>query len=146
MVDRSGRIFAEPADGLVSRDDRDGVRQLAQLASHDGVQAIADDVYVSTGGWVSADAAELSLEGLLNLEDQDLDELCLVVAGDTQHATSTCRMGPADDPNSVVDTSCQVHGFENLAVVDASVMPSVPSANTHLTTLMIAEKVADELL
>ena len=125
---------------------RDGVRQLAQLASHDAVQAIADEVYVSTGGWVSADHSELSLKGLLNLNDQALDELCLAVAGDTQHATSTCRMGRADDPNSVVNTSCQVHGFENLFVVDASVMPSVPSANTHLTTLMIAEKMADELL
>ena len=125
---------------------RQGVRQLADLARHDSVQAIADTVYVSTGGWVAGDAQPLGLDALTSLSDEDLNNLCLAVAGDTQHATSTCRMGSADDPSTVVNAAGQVHGFTGLRVADASIMPRVPSANTHLSTLMIGEKIAQQLL
>jgi choline dehydrogenase len=54
----------------------------------------------------------------------------------------TARMGPADDPTAVVGERCGVHGAENLYVVDASVMPSMVCANTNLTVIMIAERVA----
>ena len=125
---------------------RDGVRMIAGLADHDSVQSIADQVFVSTGGWVAGDEQPLGLDALTSLSDGDLDELCLAVAGDTQHATSTCRMGASNDPTTVVDSQCRVHGFTGLMVADASVMPYVPSANTHLTTLMIGEKVAAMLM
>lgn len=59
------------------------------------------------------------------------------------HVAATCRIGQANDPDAVVDTHCRVHGLERLRVVDASVMPSVPSANTNLPTIMVAEKAAD---
>ena len=124
---------------------RDGVRRLAQLALGDAVQAVAEQVYVSPGGWVGGDDRPLSLEQLLALSDDDLNELVLAVAGDAQHATSTCRMGASDDDNAVVDPECRVRGFAGLRVADASVMPTVPCANTHLTTLMIGEKVAEML-
>lgn len=58
------------------------------------------------------------------------------------HPTSTCSMGRADAPMAVVDTQGRVYGVANLRVVDASVMPSVPSANTNLPTTMVAEKMA----
>lgn len=58
------------------------------------------------------------------------------------HASGTCRMGAADDPMAVLDSSCRVRGIENLRVVDASAMPSVPAANTNITTIMMAEKIA----
>ena len=54
-------------------------------------------------------------------------------------------MGDAADPGAVVDTACRVIGVTGLRVVDASVMPEVPRANTHLTTVAIAEKMADAL-
>ncbi|MFO1158957.1 MAG: GMC family oxidoreductase [Reyranellaceae bacterium] len=57
----------------------------------------------------------------------------------------TCRMGAADDPRSVVDPECRVIGCTGLRVIDASIMPTVVRANTHLTTVMIAEKMADRL-
>jgi len=46
------------------------------------------------------------------------------------------------DPSAVavVDAGCRVHGITSLRVVDASVMPDIPSANTHLPTVMIAER------
>lgn len=59
------------------------------------------------------------------------------------HASGTCRMGSADDRGAVVDAECRVRGVRNLRVVDASVMPRIVSANTQLTTLMIAEKASD---
>ena len=52
-------------------------------------------------------------------------------------------MGPASDPGAVVDDHLRVHGLQRLRVVDASIMPSMPSANTYATTLMIAERAAD---
>lgn len=59
------------------------------------------------------------------------------------HVNGTARMGPADDPMAVVDARLRVHGLQGLRIVDASVMPSIPSANTAASTMMIAEKAAD---
>jgi choline dehydrogenase len=61
----------------------------------------------------------------------------------TYHLIGTARMGPETDPGAVVSDRLLVHGMQGLRVVDASVMPSMPSANTYATTLMIAEKAAD---
>jgi choline dehydrogenase len=58
------------------------------------------------------------------------------------HALGTAPMGSPDDPGAVVSQRCQVHGADNLWVVDASVMPAVPAVPPHLTTIMIAERAA----
>jgi 5-(hydroxymethyl)furfural/furfural oxidase len=59
------------------------------------------------------------------------------------HPAGTCAIGRADDPMAVVDAECRVYGVSNLRVVDASIMPKLPSANTNLPTLMVAERAAD---
>jgi choline dehydrogenase len=61
------------------------------------------------------------------------------------HLVGTCRMGAADRDN-VVSDELKVHGIEGLRVIDASVMPTMPSANTNAATMMIAEKGADLIL
>jgi choline dehydrogenase len=58
------------------------------------------------------------------------------------HPVGTCALGPAEDPLAVVDGSGRVHGIDNLYVCDASIMPTIPRANTHLTVLALAEAVA----
>jgi 5-(hydroxymethyl)furfural/furfural oxidase len=62
------------------------------------------------------------------------------------HASCTCRMGRADDPMSVVDTQGRVKGIQGLRVVDASVFPVVPCANTNFPTLMAAEKISAAMM
>lgn len=62
------------------------------------------------------------------------------------HPSGTCRMGDPSDPLAVVDSGGKVIGAENVYVADASVMPRLPTANTNIPTIMIAEKISDALL
>ena len=61
------------------------------------------------------------------------------------HPVGTCAMGPASNPMAVVDEAFRVHGIDNLFVADASVMPTIPSANTNLPTIMLAEVAAGRI-
>ncbi len=61
----------------------------------------------------------------------------------TFHPMGTCKMAPATNPQAVVDDRLRVHGMERLRVIDASIMPTMPSANLNAATMMIGEKGAD---
>jgi 5-(hydroxymethyl)furfural/furfural oxidase len=71
------------------------------------------------------------------------DAEVLASSGTMFHPSCTCAIGRADDPMAVIDPECRVYGVSGLRIADASVMPSVPSANTNIPTVMIAERVAD---
>lgn len=62
------------------------------------------------------------------------------------HGVGTCRIGSADDPGAVVSPTLQVHGVDGLWVADASVLPTVPHANTALAAILVGEIAAGELL
>ncbi len=62
------------------------------------------------------------------------------------HCSCSCRMGAADDPMAVTDPQGLVYGVTGLRVVDASIFPVVPCANTNFPTMMTAEKIADDIL
>ncbi len=76
--------------------------------------------------------------------DQDIDLAMRDLLGITHHPVGTCRMG--SDADAVVDSRLRVHGIEGLRVADASIMPTIPGANTNAATVMIGEKAADLIL
>jgi choline dehydrogenase len=91
-------------------------------------------------------AAFLDTETLPGADAQTDDELLDFAkknGSTTYHLIGTARMGPSTDPGAVVSDRLLVHGMEALRIVDASIMPAMPSANTYATTMMIAEKAAD---
>ena len=62
------------------------------------------------------------------------------------HLVGTCRMGVADDPMAVVDGAGKVFGVEGLRVVDGSVLPTLPRANTNVPIMMVADRIAARIL
>jgi choline dehydrogenase len=112
---------------------------------------------------VIADGAELvrkfaatdALRGLLATEarpsadvatrEQLEQYVCANVRG-YFHGVGTCRIGTAGDRGAVVDASAAVHGIERLYVCDASIIPTVPRANTNLTTIAVAERITELLV
>jgi 5-(hydroxymethyl)furfural/furfural oxidase len=83
-------------------------------------------------------AGQVLPEPLSSIASEDL----LQYATPVFHPAGTCAMGQRRNPLAVVDPECRVRGVEGLRVVDASVMPSLPAANTCLPTMMIAEHAA----
>jgi choline dehydrogenase-like flavoprotein len=98
---------------------------------------------------VSAQLAALPGEsrGLPLLEravtDAELSRYVLANCYDAAHICGTCRMGAPGDAGSVVDEQGRVLGVDGLRVADASIFPWVPSANTHLSAVLVGEKMAD---
>ncbi|MFD7812149.1 GMC family oxidoreductase [Streptomyces sp. NPDC059785] len=147
-----GRLTLASADPTVHpevhermlSDDRDlsrmrvGVRALAALARGAEVATVLRE-----GGRTLA-AHNTALFAVLD-DDAALDDHLLATAVDAQHGTSTCRMGAPSDAATVVGPDCRVLGLDGLRVVDASVFPSVPRANTNLTAIMVGELMADRL-
>jgi choline dehydrogenase-like flavoprotein len=84
-------------------------------------------------------------EQLRTLSDNELDTWVLHNQGSYYHAAGTCRMGPADDPRSVVDPTCAVLGWSNISVIDASIFPDLPTANPYLPTVAVAKLAATRL-
>lgn len=64
----------------------------------------------------------------------------------TYHLMGTCRMGPDSDPTAVVDDQLRVKGLTGLRVIDASIMPTMLSANLNAGVMMIADKASDMIL
>jgi choline dehydrogenase len=114
---------------------RDGIHRLQQVIKHEAVRAIAERAFTAVGG---LDFARLP-------DGPQLDDWMRETCDDTRHTVGTCRMGFRGDPRAVVDEDCRVLGVQGLRVIDASVMPDVPRANTFLTTVMIGEHMADRV-
>jgi 5-(hydroxymethyl)furfural/furfural oxidase len=62
------------------------------------------------------------------------------------HASCSCCTGASTDPRAVTDNQGRIYGVPSLRIVDASLFPVIPRANVHLTVLMLAEKIADDML
>jgi choline dehydrogenase-like flavoprotein len=107
---------------------RDCVRRVIAVVRHPAVASISEGV-------VALDTPIDELDS-----DDAIDAWLTATVNDYVHAVGTCRMGTPGDAAAVVDTDCRVIGYEGLRVCDASVMPDLPKANTHLTTVAIAQR------
>lgn len=81
--------------------------------------------------------------GINYQSDKELDEFIRNFAETAYHPSCSCKMG--EDEMAVVNAYGQVHGVNNLRIVDASIMPIVTTGNTNAPTIMIAEKIADHI-
>ena len=126
------RMLSDPGD--LAR-LRDGARRLMELARSAPIREIASEVRLGP--------EPLDIDP--GMADDDLDAWLMRSCLDAQHASGSCRMGLPDRPETVVDPQCRVLGVEGLRVVDASIMPQIPRANTHLPTVVLAER-ASELI
>ena len=79
----------------------------------------------------------------LPIDRETVKELVRSRCGSGYHPCGTVRMGPADDPTAVVDQFGRCRAVDGLVVADASIMPTVPRANTNLTSIMIGEMVGE---
>ncbi|MEI4196880.1 choline dehydrogenase [Roseovarius sp. E0-M6] len=78
--------------------------------------------------------------------DAELDALLNTHTTTQWHLSCTARMGAETDKGAVVDARGRVHGLVGLRVVDASIMPFVTNGNTNAPTIMLAEKLSDDIL
>ena len=138
-----GRLAIRSADPLAP--PRIETRYLAEAADQRAVVAglrIAREIYAQPPFrdlWDTEVAP-----GPACSSDAELLDYARRTGGTVFHASGTCRMGT--DADAVVDPQLRVRGVEGLRVIDASVMPTVTSANTNAAALMIGEKGADLLL
>ena len=80
------------------------------------------------------------------ISDEDIDQALNTHTTTQWHLSCTAKMGAATDTGAVVDVSGRVHGLSGLRVVDASIMPFATNGNTNAPTIMLAEKLSDEIL
>ena len=111
---------------------REAVRECVQLFEDPNFGTVIKDRIAPT-------AAEVGSDGLLD----GWIASTLSIAG---HTCGTCKMGLVSDPEAVVNQWCEVIGVEGLRVIDASVMPEIPRANTNATTIMIAERASEFII
>jgi choline dehydrogenase len=109
----------------------DGISIAREIASKPALSRLASKE-LSPG---AAIATRAQVEGFINAN-------CLHY----YHPVGTCRMGPASDSSAVVDSRGKIHGLDNAYVADASIMPTIPRANTNIPALVIGERIARWLL
>jgi choline dehydrogenase len=133
LADGSGRSKPRIFANYFSDPEGDDMRRTVR-AFHIGRQIIATEPYRSLIFCEVRPGAHVTAE-------EDIKSFIRRVAGTVYHPCGTCRMG--EDDKAVVDPDLRVRGIEGLRVVDASVMPAIPSPNIHPATIMIAEKASD---
>jgi choline dehydrogenase len=91
-------------------------------------------------------ATEELIPGSSVQTDEEILEFWRTDSMSTYHPIGTAKMGPAEDPDAVVDRELRVHGIEGLRIVDASIFPLIPSGNTHAPVVAVADRAADLIL
>ncbi len=108
---------------------REGLRVCADLFRHEAFDEVIEERFAPSDDVLDSDDA---LDSWMKRE--------VVTA---HHVSSTCKMGPSNDPLAVVDQYGQVYSVDGLRIVDASIMPDTVRANLNLTVIAMAERAAD---
>lgn len=111
---------------------RDAIAATVSVLRGEAFQEIVEQIFIDEHG-TPVEALE---------DEEYFDRWLMHYVGDYFHAVGTARMGNADDEMAVVDDQGRVHGLSGIAIWDASILPEVPSANTHLPVAMIAERLS----
>ena len=82
------------------------------------------------------------LPGKATESDEALAKFCGQTVKTNYHPSGSLRMGPDNDPMSVVDSRLRVRGVEGLRVIDCSIIPLIPSGNTNAPAMAIGSKAA----
>ncbi|KAK9728741.1 GMC oxidoreductase [Popillia japonica] len=141
MLNTTDPIFGDPliyANTFKERVDLltmvEGIKQSLNLLRTSALQS------------VGVQLATTPLPGCANLpfgSDDYWACISMEYTGTIYHPVGTCKMGPKNDDNAVVDAQLRVYGIANLRVIDSSIMPIIPRGNTNAPTIMIAEKGSD---
>jgi choline dehydrogenase-like flavoprotein len=116
---------------------RDAVRFVYELASSQPIRGIADAIL--------SDANGTSAHWIGNASDREIDDWAIRQVGAYSHAAGSCAMGDSHDEMAVVNTRAEVIGYQYLWLCDASILPTLPRANTHLPVVMVANRVSEML-
>jgi len=108
----------------------DAVTEARRLAHSEPVAAITAGTELSPGPAFPTDNRDA------------LAEWVRTAVSTFHHPVGTCAMGPDPAGGAVTDSHGSVHGIDGLTVADASIMPTIPTANTNLPTIMVAEHIA----
>jgi choline dehydrogenase len=139
----TGRVFLDSADPMASP------RFLFNYLATKDDQALAVDAVkkiraiVRETAWDAYRGAEIT-PGPEVKSDEEILRWLRSAAGTNYHPSCTCRMGT--DDLAVTDATGRVHGFDNLRVIDASIMPEIVTGNLNAPVIMMAEKLADAVL
>ena len=117
---------------------RDAVRFTYTLASSQSVSSIA--------GSLLSDADGTYAQWIGDATDSEIDDWALQQVGAYSHAAGSCAMGSSRDAMAVVNERAEVIDYQNIWLCDASILPTLPRANTHLPVVMIANRVSEMLL
>lgn len=123
------RMLSDSDDAIAMRE---GIDAAITVLNGSAYAEIVDSIFIDDKGTPTS-----------ALDDDDYFEKWISqYLGDYFHAVGTARMGLDDDPMSVVDQVGRVHGLQGIHIWDASILPEVPSANTHLPVTMLAERLS----
>ena len=131
-------MFNQLSDERDKEAMRDVVRFTYALASSQSVSSIA--------GSLLSDANGTSAQWIGDATDSEIDDWALRQVGAYSHAACSCAMGNSRDDMAVVNERAEVIDYQDLWLCDASILPTLPRANTHLPVVMVANRVSEMLL
>jgi choline dehydrogenase-like flavoprotein len=130
-------VFNQLSDERDKEAMRDAVRFTYTLASSQSVSSIA--------GSLLSDANGTSAQWISDATDSEIDDWALQQVGAYSHAAGSCAMGSSRDAMAVVNERAEVIDYQNIWLCDASILPTLPRANTHLPVVMVANRVSEML-